>query len=101
MQALQTETRQRQRKLVVPPRAPENLNIAPSRFALLLKDTRVEGSRPRDRLLLTRSALQAPVSLLNRAVAFAYRTRAARKRRTLTMQENAPFAELSRFGQRA
>ena len=40
MQALQTETRRRQRKLVVRPRAPENLNIAPSIFAFLLKDGR-------------------------------------------------------------
>jgi hypothetical protein len=38
MQALQTETRQRQRKLVVPSQAPENLNIAPSIFVFLLKD---------------------------------------------------------------
>src|SRR5258708_36892118 len=60
-----------------------------------------ECSRPSDHLLLTRSALQAPMSLLNRPVALSYCTQAARKRRTLTMQENAPFAELSRFGQRA
>jgi hypothetical protein len=50
-------------------------------------------------LLLTCSALQAPMSLLNRPVALSYCAQAARKRRTLTMQENAPFAELSRFGQ--
>jgi len=63
--------------------------------------SKFECSRPRDHLLLTRFALQAPTRLFNRAVALSYRTQAARKRRTLTMQENAPFAELSRFGQRA
>src|SRR6266849_5054859 len=60
-----------------------------------------ECSRPSDHLLLARSALQAPMSLLNRAVALSYCTQAARKRRTLTMQDTAPFAELSRFGQAA
>jgi hypothetical protein len=38
MQALQTETRRRQRKLVGRSRALENLNIATSIFAFLLKD---------------------------------------------------------------
>ena len=38
---------------------------------------------PSDHLLLARSALQAPMSLLNRAAALSYSTQAARKRRAL------------------
>jgi hypothetical protein len=63
--------------------------------------SKFECSRPSDHLLLTRFALQAPMSLLNRAVALSYCAQPARKRRTLTMQDNAPFGELSRFGQPA
>ena len=39
------------------------------------------------------------MSLLNRALALAYYTQAARKGRTLTMQDNPPFAELAHFRQ--
>ncbi len=63
--------------------------------------TKFECSRPSDHLLLARFALQAPMSLLNRAVALSYRTQPARKRRTLTMQDNPPFTDLPHFGQSA
>jgi hypothetical protein len=109
MQALQTETRQRQRKLVVRPRAPKNLNITPSIFAFLLKDGRVECSRPRDRLLLTRSALQAPMSLLNsRSRSFVPHTsgpqtpnldhaRERAIRRTVPLRTTCVIAEVGRY----
>src|SRR2546427_7837690 len=61
--------------------------------------SKFECSRPSGHLLLTRSALQAPISLLNRAVALSYCTQPARKRRTLSVQDNPPFAELADFGQ--
>src|SRR5712691_1675617 len=60
-----------------------------------------ECSPPRDHLLLTRFALQAPMSLLNRGVALSNCTQSTRKRRTLTMQDDPPFAELPHFGQSA
>jgi hypothetical protein len=49
--------------------------------------SKFECSRPNDHLLLTRFSLQAPMSLLNRAVALSYCTQSASKRRTLTMQD--------------
>src|SRR5260370_38102520 len=56
-----------------------------------------ECSRPGDQLLLTRFALQAPMSVLNRAVALSYSTQPARKRLALPMQENMPFPDLPYF----
>lgn len=63
--------------------------------------SKFECSRPSYHLLLTRFAQQSPMSLLNRAVALSYCTEPARKRGTLTMKDNPPFAELPHFGQSA
>ena len=63
--------------------------------------SKFECSWPRDHLLLTCFTLQAPMSMLNRAVALSYCAQPARKCRTLTVQDNPPFAELPHFGQSA
>src|SRR5580765_3137773 len=51
-----------------------------------------ERARPSNHLLLTRSALQLPMSVLNRVVALSDCTQPARKRGASTVQENTPFA---------
>src|SRR4051794_19214938 len=60
-----------------------------------------ECPRPSDHLLLTRLALQSPMSVLNRAVALSDCTQPARKLGAATMQDNPPFAKLSHLGQRS
>src|SRR5258708_13173941 len=55
--------------------------------------SKFECSRPSSHLLLTGSALQAPLSLLNRAFAFSYCTQPAQPR-TLIVQTNPPSSDL-------